>query len=80
LTFFSQTNLVLAWLWLESAKLLAGRSAEQTMVFPQSATQCRADHGVPTISHTEPSQHCNITHWTNMEETEWFSSALLDIL
>ena len=32
------------------------------------------------ISHTEPSQHCNITHWTHMEEMKWFSSAMLDVL
>jgi hypothetical protein len=32
------------------------------------------------ISHTEPSQHCNITHWMHMDETEWFGSALLGVL
>ena len=37
-------------------------------------------HGVSKISHTEPSQHCNITHWTHMEEMEWLSSALLGVL
>ena len=28
----------------------------------------------------KPSQHCNITHWTHMEEMKWFSSAMLDVL
>jgi hypothetical protein len=32
------------------------------------------------ISHTEPSQHFNITHWTHVEEMKWFSSALLGAL
>jgi hypothetical protein len=32
------------------------------------------------ISHTEPSQHFNITHWTHVEEMKWFSSALLGVL
>ena len=32
------------------------------------------------ISQTEPSQHCNITHWTHMEEMKWFSSAMLGVL
>ena len=42
--------------------------------------QHRADHGVSKISHTEPSQHCNITHWIHMEEMKWFSSAMLGVL
>ena len=29
------------------------------------------------ISHTEPSQHSNITHWTHMEEMKWSSSGFL---
>ena len=37
-------------------------------------------HGMSKISHTEPSQHGNITHWTHMEEMKWFSSAMLDVL
>jgi hypothetical protein len=37
-------------------------------------------HGMPNISQTEPSQHCNITHWTHMEEMKWFSSAMLGVL
>jgi hypothetical protein len=32
------------------------------------------------ISQTEPSKHCNITHWTHMEEMKWFSSAMLGVL
>ena len=32
------------------------------------------------ISHTEPSQHCNISHWIHMEEMKWFSSAMLGVL
>ena len=37
-------------------------------------------HGMSKISHTEPSQHCNIIHWTHMEDMKWFSSALLGVL
>jgi hypothetical protein len=36
--------------------------------------------GMTQISHTEPSQHFNITHWTHVEEMKWFSSALLGVL
>ena len=57
----------LAWLWLKPATLLASSSAT-------------AGHGMSKISHTEPSQHCNITHWTHMEKMKWFSSALLGVL
>ncbi len=32
------------------------------------------------ISQTEPSQHCNITHWTHIEEMKWFSSAMNSML
>jgi hypothetical protein len=37
--------------------------------------QCQEDHGMSKISHSEPSKHCNITHWTHMEEMKWFDSA-----
>jgi hypothetical protein len=39
--------------------------------------QCKADHGVSIISHTEPSQHCNITHWIQMKG---FSKEMLSVL
>jgi hypothetical protein len=44
--------------------------------------QCQGDmgHGMSKISHTEPSQHFNITHWTHMEEIKWFGSVLLGVL
>ena len=29
------------------------------------------------ISHTQPSQHANITHWTHMKEMKWSSSGFL---
>ena len=29
------------------------------------------------ISHTQPSQHGNITQWTHMEEMKWSSSGML---
>ena len=32
------------------------------------------------ISHTQPSYHDNITHWTHMDEMKWFSSGLLALL
>ena len=32
------------------------------------------------MSHAVPSQHCNITHWTHMEEMKWFSSGFLGVL
>jgi hypothetical protein len=32
------------------------------------------------ISHTEPSQHYNSTHWSHMEQMKWFSSAMLGVL
>jgi hypothetical protein len=32
------------------------------------------------ISHKEPFQHYNITHWTHMEEMKWFSSGFLGVL
>ena len=35
---------------------------------------------MPKISHTEPPQHCDITHWTHVEEMKWFSSAMLGVL
>ena len=38
------------------------------------------EHCVSKISLTEPSQHCNITHWTQMEEMKWFSSVILGLL
>jgi hypothetical protein len=38
-------------------------------------------HEMSKISHiTDPSCHCNITHWTHMEEMEWFSSAMFVVL
>jgi hypothetical protein len=47
--------------------------------FWPAARKCKADHGMSKISHTEPSQHCNITHWTHVQEMKWFSSAMLDV-
>ena len=35
---------------------------------------------MPKISHTEPPQHCNITHWTHVEEMKGFSSVMLGVL
>jgi hypothetical protein len=35
---------------------------------------------MPQISPTEPSHHCNITHWTHVKEMKWFSSAMLGVL
>jgi hypothetical protein len=32
------------------------------------------------ISHTKPSQHSTITHWTHTEEMKWFISAVLVVL
>jgi hypothetical protein len=49
----ANTNLVLARLWLKSGKLLD--------------VAVSSGHGTTQISHTEPSQHCNITHWTHIE-------------
>jgi hypothetical protein len=37
-------------------------------------------HGMTKISHREPYHHCNITHWTHMEEMKLFSSAMLGVL
>jgi hypothetical protein len=32
------------------------------------------------ISHTEPSQHFNSTHWSHMKQMKWFSRAMLGVL
>ena len=32
------------------------------------------------ISHTQPSHHDNITHWTHMDEKKWSSSGFLSLL
>ena len=32
------------------------------------------------ISHTQPSYHDNITHWTHMDEMKWSSSGFLGVL
>jgi hypothetical protein len=61
--------MILAWIWLKSAKLLDSSSANAEF-----------QHGMPKIIHTKPSQHCNITHWTHMEEMKWFSLVILDVL
>ena len=37
-------------------------------------------HSMSKICQTAPSQHCNITHWTHMDEMKWFSSAMLPVL
>ena len=60
-----------AWFWLGSA-------AWNLPNFWQAAVPNR--HGMSKISHTEPSQHCNITHWTHIEEMKWFSLVILDVL
>ena len=39
--------------------------------------QVHQRHSMPKVSHTQPSQHSNITHWTHMEEMEWPSSGVL---
>jgi hypothetical protein len=52
-------------LWLEFfAKLLANSSERR--------------HELSKISHTEPSHHCDITHWAYMEE--WFSTAMVGVV
>jgi hypothetical protein len=50
------------------AKLLASNSAK------------RACYDMFKISHTEPSYHGNITHWTHMEEMKRSSSGFLAVL
>jgi hypothetical protein len=66
--FWPQTTLDLAWLWLKYAKLLFA-----SIAVPHG-------YGISKISHTEPSQHCIILHWTHMEEMKWFSSAMLGVV
>jgi nitrous oxide reductase accessory protein NosL len=59
---------ILAWLWLKSVQLLASSSATQTW-------------HVQNQPHRAFPQHCNIPHWTHMEEMKWFnSSAMLYVL
>ena len=54
-------------------------AAEICLTFRPAALQL--GHSMPKVSHTEPSsQHCNITHWTYMEEMKWFSSASHHVL
>jgi hypothetical protein len=60
----------LAWLWLV-------KSASGLKILLATVPM---GHGMSKISHTEPSQHCNITHWTHMEEMEWFGSAAKSII
>jgi hypothetical protein len=74
--------------WFGSALLgvLATNNLGSCLALPEicqkfGLPQCQEDmrHGM-SKSHVEPSQHCDITHWTHMEEMEWFDSALLGVL
>jgi hypothetical protein len=54
--------------------------AKICQMFCQQQWAVTRAHGISKISHTEPSHHCTITHWTHMEEMKWFSSSVLGVL